>query len=174
MSDKMLDSVGIIVLILVPLYLSNSLPVILGGGGRLDFGIKLRDGFDLLGRGKTVRGTLVALLAGFGGIYIVYLLTPWIAVEFPVSYGVYGVLIVLGGIFGDLAASFAKRRAKIEAGKPVLLLDQLDFIVGGILFGGILYFPGLFEIAVIVVLTLILHRFMNFIAFKMHWKKVPW
>jgi len=159
---------------LIPLYISNSLPVLLGGGQRLDFSKIAWDGRDLLGEGKTIRGTFAALISGVLVVYGLSFLFPILIGDFPVNYTEYGVLLIVGGVMGDLVASFAKRRMNWAAGKPVLGLDQLDFIIGGLLMGSILWVPNIIEIGIIVLVTLVLHKGMNYLAFKLHWKKVPW
>ena len=55
-----------------------------------------------------------------------------------------------------------------------MLLDQLDFLVGGLAFTLYAYLPTLFELAVLVVLTLLVHKLANFLAYKIKMKRVPW
>lgn len=45
-----------------------------------------------------------------------------------------GSLLAFGGLIGDLAGSFIKRRSGIERGHPFIFLDQLGFLILGMVF----------------------------------------
>ncbi len=45
-----------------------------------------------------------------------------------------GFLMAFGGLIGDLIGSFIKRRSGIERGHPFIFLDQLGFLVFGMIF----------------------------------------
>jgi CDP-2,3-bis-(O-geranylgeranyl)-sn-glycerol synthase len=90
------------------------------------------------------------------------------------NYLVYGAMLCLGAIVGDAVASFFKRRLKLAPGREVLLLDQLDFIVGGIAFTLYAYVPSLIEVGVLMAVTLFFHKLANFLAFQIKLKRVPW
>ncbi|UCG89665.1 MAG: CDP-2,3-bis-(O-geranylgeranyl)-sn-glycerol synthase [Candidatus Heimdallarchaeota archaeon] len=45
-----------------------------------------------------------------------------------------GLLMAFGGLIGDLIGSFIKRRSGIERGHPFIFLDQLGFLVLGMIF----------------------------------------
>ena len=62
----------------------------------------------------------------------------------------------------------------IGRGQRVLLLDQLDFILGGLILGLIVYVPSIVEIALLLVLTPSFHLLGNKIAFRTKRKKVSW
>ena len=53
-----------LVLLILPAYFANSIPVLLGGGAPIDGGKKWNDGQRLFGDGKTVRGFFAGVLAG--------------------------------------------------------------------------------------------------------------
>ena len=55
-----------------------------------------------------------------------------------------------------------------------MVLDQLDFLIGALILTAHIYLPNLLELAAIVILTLVVHRTANFIAFKIKLKSVPW
>jgi CDP-archaeol synthase len=97
--------------------LANGLPALLGlllGPGRpLDGGIRLADGRPLLGRTKTVRGVLAALL-----------LTPLGAAALGLPWHI-GLLVALGAMAGDLIASFTKRRLGYPSSAKAPLLDTV-------------------------------------------------
>lgn len=164
----------VIVLLIIPMYFANSSAVFFHGSTPLDFNLKWRDGNRLLGGGKTVRGTIFGILMGWIAGMILWVLAPEHTFLVSQNYLQYAFLLSFGAIAGDIVKSFFKRRAGVESGKPLLVVDQLDFIAGGILLGMIEFTPTLQEFAVICVMTLILHRAFNYLAFKLNLKKVPW
>lgn len=159
----MIDNlIGLIVFIL-PAYIANASPVILGGGPPMDFGKKFGDGKRVLGDGKTWRGFFGGILAGT-------------ATGILLGSAIPGLLLSLGTLVGDTVGSFAKRRMGMERGKPSALMDQLTFLFIALLFA----YPFLpayldvFGLVFLVALTYLLHVVSNVFAHRMGWKKVPW
>jgi CDP-2,3-bis-(O-geranylgeranyl)-sn-glycerol synthase len=165
---------AVVSLIAIPVYLSNGLALVYGGGTRLDLGRKFLDGKPLLGGGKTFRGTIAGILFGFLGSLMVSLLFPGLAAFLPVSYVLYGFLLATGSVLGDIAASFFKRRLGLEQGTNILLLDQLDFLFGGMALGMVVFIPSLEQVLLLALFTFSMHRFANIVAFKAKIKKIPW
>lgn len=195
--------VGMVVLtalwLMLPAYLANMLPVLVGGGAPIDGGRVWRDGRRMLGDGKTWRGLLLApVIAALLTILLQWLVehTAWgLSWGFPgwgpwpwfllVTY-----LMGLGALLGDALESFVKRRTGRERGERWIPWDQLDFILGGLLFGAAGYailalagivpadaFLRLFtwpRLAVIALLTPALHLVVNWIGYKLGLKDVPW
>lgn len=165
-----------IVLFLLPCYFANAAPVIIGGGARMDFGVKLPDGEPLLGKTKTIRGFLGGICVGVLVAGVVSLMFPALLFGDHRTLFLSGVLLSMGALFGDAAGSFLKRRMGIASGKPLMLVDQLDFIAGGLLFA----YPvansiyTVENLAFIVILTYLLHILSNAAANKLGLKKVPW
>ena len=163
----------VVSLIAAPLYLTNSMALLFGGKGRIDFGKNFFDGKPILGKGKTFSGLA-------GGIALGSLLVLAIVTAFPnandfiPNYLVYGVLLCIGTMAGDIVASFLKRRTGMEQGREVLLLDQLDFVVGGLAVGSFLFLPTVWEFLFLAAFTLAVHKISNFLAFKIKVKRVPW
>jgi CDP-2,3-bis-(O-geranylgeranyl)-sn-glycerol synthase len=169
----MVDFVVKILLYLAPMYFANATPIFLGGRTPLDLNRKFFDGKPIFGEGKTIRGTIAGVAVGtLVGAAIAFLL-PQYASYFS-DYFLLSFLLALGAILGDIVASFFKRRNNIERGTEVLFLDQLDFAFGAILIGSIVYQPDIFEVFIICVTTLLVHKVSNFIAYKVKLKKVPW
>ncbi|MBI4043296.1 MAG: CDP-2,3-bis-(O-geranylgeranyl)-sn-glycerol synthase [Candidatus Diapherotrites archaeon] len=167
-----------IILVLIPMYVANSSAMIFGGGKtQLDFGIKWRDGQPLFGKGKTWRGVLSGIACGTLAGAIVGFAFPGYAALVSPSYGLLSLLLSMGAITGDAVAGFFKRRNKLPPGEPVLFLDQLDFVIGGMVFGIPLFvanFPSFYQLIALALITLLVHRSANFLAFKLHLKRVPW
>ncbi len=90
------------------------------------------------------------------------------------------VALPLGAMVGDIGASFLKRRTGRERGAPFPGVDQLDFVVGALLLGAVAA-PGWFAdtftlpvLAVVVVVTPLLHVGTNGIAYVLGLKDEPW
>ncbi len=170
----MQELIAKLVFYLAPMYFANSCAMVFGGKTPIDFGAKFVDGKPLFGTGKTFKGAVFGVLAGTMISLLLSFASPGQASLVSGNYALLGFLLSVGSIVGDMAGSFAKRRMGFGQGKEVLFLDQLDFVAGGIAFGSILYLPSLVEIAVIVIVTLVVHRVSNYVAFRAKLKKVPW
>ena len=151
-----------------PAYCANAIPVIVGGGLPIDFGKKLFDGKPIFGKNKTFRGFLVGLIAGTG----VGLVESAIF-DYPV---VFGVLLSLGALVGDLVGSLVKRRLGISPGGMLPVLDQVDFVLGAIVFSLPVFSESLSWNLVVAVLILTppIHLLTNFGAHKLGLKSNPW
>ncbi len=167
-----------ILLLIAPMYFANSCALVFGGGRTmLDFGKNFYDGRPIFGAGKTLRGFVAGVCAGTTVAFLIAAIFPaqtLLIVKDSWQYVSLGFLVSLGAILGDLVKSFFKRRAGILQGKDLLLVDQLDFVAGGVILGLSYYAPTLVEIGLIAMLTVIVHRASNFAAFKLSLKKVPW
>jgi CDP-2,3-bis-(O-geranylgeranyl)-sn-glycerol synthase len=152
-----------------PAYCANAAPVIFGGGSPLDNGRFFWDGKPIFGSHKTVRGfvsgLIVGTLAGFG--------LSLLNIDYSILLG---FVVSLGALLGDLAEAFVKRRLGIPPGAPFPVADQLDFVVGALLFSLLVSPPFLsWQVAVVVVLvTPPIHLLTNLLAYRMGVKKEPW
>ncbi len=157
-----------------PAYCANGTPVLAGGGIRMDFGRNFIDGRRIFGNNKTFRG----FFFGWGVGFAVGLAEGFVFgfENYPVLFS---LLIPLGGLLGDLAGAFIKRRLNIAPGGLLPVVDQIDFVVGAVLFAVPLVLLGLiglsWEVAVVaLVITPPIHLFTNFLAYKLKLKKNPW
>ena len=164
----------LILLFLLPPYFANAVPVVFGGGPKIDFGYNFIDGRRIFGDGKTWRGFISGVLIGSIVGYLEYLVVgEW-------SWFLIGVLTSLGAMMGDLIGSFIKRRLGYSRGHPSLFMDQLLFIIIAYLVSYPLLvsnFPDLLRIEwilFVLMVTYFMHRFMNLVANKFGLKKVPW
>ena len=107
------------------------------------------------------------------GIFVGVVESLVFSYPFPFSV-LFSVLSPLGALLGDLAAAFLKRRLGIAPGGLLPIVDQIDFVVGALLFSlplAIIYW----ELAVaVLVITPPIHLFTNFLAYKLKLKKNPW
>jgi CDP-2,3-bis-(O-geranylgeranyl)-sn-glycerol synthase len=165
-----------LIVFLIPIYIANSIPVVLGGGQRLDFGKNFSDGKPVFGEGKTIRGFVVGVAGGTvaAGILALYSPLQWFPVPALQFWG--GAAMALGTMTGDAAGSFMKRRLGMESGRP-FILDTMIFLAFALLLGLPFIQPALFSAQNLVFmfgLTIILHPATNFIANRLGLKKVPW
>ncbi len=134
------------------------------GNAPLDFGKNLQyDKRRILGDGKTFLGTFLGLL--FGTIAGALQGQP-----------ILGLALSAGALFGDIAKSFLKRRAGFERGKPVILVDQLDFVFGAVLFSLPLGFFDwtIPEFILLCLIVLPLHRLSGMFGYFIRIKREPW
>jgi CDP-2,3-bis-(O-geranylgeranyl)-sn-glycerol synthase len=143
--------------------------VLAGGGKQMDFGRNFFDGKRVFGKNKTFRGFFFGLAVGVfvGLVEGMVFGTARLSVLFS-------VLTPLGALCGDLAGAFLKRRLDIAPGGLLPVIDQVDFVVGAILFSlplAIIYW----ELAVaVLVITPPIHLLTNFLAYKLKLKNNPW
>ena len=152
--------------LIFPAYCANAAPVLAGGGLPMDFGKNFVDGRRVFGKNKTFRGFFFGLAIGIlVGLVEVFLF------GYP---ALFVVLSPLGALLGDLTGAFLKRRFNIPPGGLLPLVDQVDFVVGAILFSlplGIVTW----ELAVAMLLiTPPIHLLTNYAAYKLKLKSNPW
>jgi CDP-2,3-bis-(O-geranylgeranyl)-sn-glycerol synthase len=172
---------------MLPAYIANASAVFFGANTPtpIDRGVFWRKN-RLLGDGKTYEGLFGGIICGFLSGIIQNQFALWLGVSPSLSFGLFPYFVVTlfclsaGAMLGDMLGSFAKRRAGIEKGTHLPLVDQLDFVFGAWLFL-FLFSPDWFiktfsmEIIITVILiTPLLHLLTNYIGFKIGKKEVPW
>ncbi|HLD59856.1 MAG TPA: CDP-2,3-bis-(O-geranylgeranyl)-sn-glycerol synthase [Candidatus Bilamarchaeaceae archaeon] len=169
----MIDIFNLLIFI-IPAYVANSSPVILGGGTPIDLGKKM-NGKRILGDGKTIRGFAGGVLAGTLVGFVISQLyrIPYFNSE---QFVYVAFLLSLGTMVGDSLGSFIKRRLGIESGRP-FVLDTIFFLAIALVFA-YNYAPKEYYdpqgILLLFMITLILHPSTNLIANRLGLKKVPW
>jgi CDP-2,3-bis-(O-geranylgeranyl)-sn-glycerol synthase len=152
-----------------PAYCANGTPVLAGGGPKMDFGRNFVDGKRVFGNNKTYRGFFFGWSVGFM-VGIAEGLVFGFS-NFPILFS---VLIPLGALLGDLTGAFIKRRIDIAPGGILPVVDQIDFVLGALVFALPLAMVN-WQLAVTVLLiTPPIHLFTNFVAYKLKLKKHPW
>lgn len=152
--------------LIFPAYCANAAPVIGGGGLPMDFGKNFVDGRRVFGKNKTFRGFFFGLAIGiFVGVVEVFLF------GYPLLFAVFSPL---GALFGDLVGSFLKRRLKIAPGGLLPVVDQIDFVVGAIVFSVPLSIISLELAVAMLIITPPIHLLTNFVAYKLKLKSNPW
>jgi CDP-2,3-bis-(O-geranylgeranyl)-sn-glycerol synthase len=192
--------------IIFPAYLANAVAVPVSKRLKkvhpIDGG-KMLLGQRVFGDGKTVEGFLLASAVGIIGGIVQAIVSPLFLAPSLAWHDFYGSFLVPssdieqyisasipaivralifppGAMFGDLLGSFIKRRLRIERGAPAPVLDQLDFILGVVLFSMVFTFAGasflqldIKYIITIILLTPFIHRIVNKLAFRLRVKDVP-
>ena len=120
----------------------------------------------ILGPHKTIRGLIGGTLASILTVY----LQQQLSITFPalnlaenlisLNPFIWGGLLGFGALFGDAVKSFFKRRTNIKSGGTWIPFDQIDYILGGILFSS-LYHPLSFNLYITIFL---LYFFLHFVA----------
>jgi CDP-2,3-bis-(O-geranylgeranyl)-sn-glycerol synthase len=176
MPIQILD-IGYALWFIFPAYCANAIPVIFGGGPTIDFGRKFVDGKPILGSHKTFRGFLSGLFMGTLVGFLQTLLFQHVLSEYNGSlrYSVLlGFVLSLGALIGDLCGSFIKRRLDLPPGRALPLADELDFVVGAVLFSFFVSPPPSWVITILIfVITAPLHFLTNLFAALVGLKKKP-
>ena len=171
----MLEVLAAIFWYILPAYVANGSAVLAKGRTPLDQNLKFIDGRPILGKGKTVKGFVFAVLVGvLVGIILGFVegsLMPRAALALVLSFF---------AMLGDSVGSFIKRRFDLKPGQAAPFLDQWDFVLFAFLGHWLLQpwlaisFPSGTELLAILVMTAFLHVGTNFAAYKIGLKKVPW
>jgi len=190
-SYTMIESFFIVLWIMMPAYLANTIAVLTGGKYPIDQGRIHSDGNRILGDGKTWSGLFGGTL---GGVFIGFLqvnlgegLIEALSGSQDVDFWGENSIIVFfllsfGALFGDMTASFIKRRSQLKRGDKSPLLDMFDFIGMALLLSFIFanewlmswILDGYMPLFTLLIATPILHRGVNIIGFKIGVKNEPW
>ena len=220
-SYSVLECIFVVLLIMAPAYLANTIAVLTGGRYPIDQGKLYSDGNRILGDGKTwsglIGGTIGGMVVGYGLYFVImrnfYHHLLWklglnsssenlvdklgsIIAKDP-TFGdqlLWGMdndiitatsiffLLSFGALFGDMTASFYKRRQNLQRGDKFAILDMYDFIFMSLLLCFIFQrdwllswiLDGWVPLFTILVLTPFLHRGVNIIGYKIGVKNEPW
>ena len=171
---------------MLPAYVANLSGLAFGGGIPIDGGKDFRDGRRLIGNGVTwkglqngtIVGTLVGVVLGIIGMFYGDLSTLTGGIIDLHVYGsvlsglILGFLMAFGALVGDAVGSFLKRRIGIERGAPAPVMDQLDFVIGALVFSLLVVRISWSLFFVICLLSIILHVGANTVAYFLGMKDV--
>jgi len=136
----------------------------------------------IFGDHKTVRGLLAGIAIGALTALIQVLLYhnfSWAqSISLNIDYS--GVLTVLmgasmgfGALFGDAIESFFKRQLSIPSGHSWFPFDQLDYILGGLLFSLPFITLSVMQYLILAFLWFILHPIITVIGWKLKLRDSP-
>ncbi|WP_286856664.1 CDP-2,3-bis-(O-geranylgeranyl)-sn-glycerol synthase [Methanosaeta sp. UBA356] len=169
--------------LMLPAYVPNNFAAIFGGGTPLDMGRVFQDGERTLGDGKTFRGTIAGTVCGVLMGLVQNQIAPFLGLPvFGTGFEQLLILLALslGAMLGDIVAAFFKRRLRMKRGAPLVLIDQIDFVIGAwlltMLIAPLWFWHNFTPLIMIIVLiiTPILHRITNIIGYKIGAKREPW
>ena len=97
-----------------------------------------------------------------------------IGILFSIEFLLPCTLISIGALVGDLFGAFVKRRMKLPPGYPFPLLDQLDFVFGGIAIVYPLHRLRTGAFFLVLLVTPAIHLLANMIAYLLGLKRNFW
>ena len=161
-------------------FVAGKIPLLKKFNYPADCYLKFR-GKRILGSHKTVRGFLAAVLIGIVVCSIevwLYHTSEGIRRAVPVSYAmvnpvILGSLLGFGALFGDAVKSFFKRQASIKPGRSWFPFDQIDYIIGGVVFS-LLYMqlPGV-DYAFLFIVWFLMHPLTTFVGYLFKLRRKP-
>lgn len=125
----------------------------------------------IFGSHKTVRGLVVAVPFGLVAFIVQQGLSihPWFGALGFFDYHAmslwFGIFAGFGAIIGDLLRSAVKRRMHIRPGGKFVPFDQLDYLIGGIVFTSFWYLPTFVVVAVTLLAGGLLHGMTSWVAY---------
>jgi len=162
---------------ILPAYIANSSPVIIGGGPPLDLGKNFIDGKRIFGDNKTIRGFVGGVALGtITGLILPYVF-PYLDMGHIKIYDalILAFLLSIGTHAGDLSGSFIKRRLNLKPGAPAPILDQAGFILFALLFAyPFMPLITIMEAIIAILITLLIHPLSNIFAYLAGLKDKPW
>ncbi len=122
-------------------FFSGKIPLLKSYSYPIDFNVKVR-GRRIFGSNKTMRGLIFGIISAIAIVYLqVFLFNQFAFIKkiIPLDYNsinpiLLGGLAGFGALFGDALKSFFKRQIGVEPGRSWFPFDQIDYILGGILF----------------------------------------
>lgn len=147
----------------------------------IDANRKWLDGKPILGKHKTYRGFIIGIFIAIVIAYIQFRLYDLFVFKSLsiIPYGQYnpfllGFLIGFGVLLGDSVKSFFKRRINIKPGHPFFPFDQIDSVVGALLFVSIIYIPSFKLVVSLLALSLVTHLLVRTIGYYTGFNKERW
>lgn len=159
---------------------ANKIPLLNQWRTPIDFGIKFRNR-PLFGKNKTWRGLLFGTLISVITIYtqkaILILLDADITIN-GVSFMSLptlslGLLLGLGPLVGDFVESFFKRQIGVKPGSSWFPFDQLDYIIGAVIFTLPLIQLSLLQYLSLFIIGFGIHLIASYVGYLLKLKDAP-
>lgn len=147
----------------------------------LDFGFSFR-GKRVFGDHKTWRGYFAAIIIGViiagiqANLYFNFEFFRDLTI-FPFSeynFILFGFLSGLGAMVGDTVKSFFKRQVDVKPGEKFVPWDQIDFILGALIFISFYFRPQWPVYVILLILIPFFHILINRIGFWLGVQKTKW
>ena len=168
--------------LMLPAYSANMAPVMVKKIDLLAFPIdfnKKMSNKPVFGKNKTFRGLIFGVVFAIIVAYLQFLLYNagfFRAISF-ISYQnwfLFGLLMGLGALTGDLIKSFFKRRLGIKPGARFIPFDQTDFVIGALAFITPIFDLTLKIFFVSLLLSFVLDIIVNHLAFYLKIRNEKW
>ena len=168
--------------LMLPAYFANMAPVMVKKINLLVFPIDFNKQISkepILGKNKTFRGLIFGVIFAIIVVYIQFLLytTDFFKNVSFINYQnwlLFGFLMGLGALTGDLVKSFFKRRLGLKPGTKFVPFDQTDFVVGALVFIMPIFDLTLKIFIVSLLLSFVLHIIVNHLAFYLKIRNEKW
>jgi CDP-2,3-bis-(O-geranylgeranyl)-sn-glycerol synthase len=165
----------------MPAFVANMIPIPLARWKVFEFlnmpidgGKKLRKK-PIFGKNKTWRGLICGTLCGGIVGLMQFLLGSMTVLPFSLwEWILIGVLGGFGALFGDMIESFVKRQLGIKSGRPFVPFDQIDYILGFLLFTTPIVSWGISEAIFLLFFALIMNPIVNIVSYFLGIKKTFW
>ena len=172
-------SIPSLVYLLLPAYIANMAPV-LSRPWFKHLAIPIDNnrwwqGQPLFGNHKTWRGILVGIAAAIFVALLQSILTPTTQyANYERAWLLIGIAMGLGALGGDLIKSFFKRRQGFPPGARWIPWDQIDFVIGALIFITPLVHITLTNEITILIGSFLGHVVVNRIGYLLEIKETPW
>lgn len=133
-------------------------------------------GKRILGDHKTWRGFCIGIIAAIATVALQQLFAETFEAIAPLDYRTVnvwalGFVLGFGAMAGDAVESFVKRRQNIAPGKPWVPWDQIDWIIGAVLFVLLAVRLPFSAALTAIILFGLLHPLVNFVGYKLKIKQ---
>ncbi|MBI3035011.1 CDP-2,3-bis-(O-geranylgeranyl)-sn-glycerol synthase [Candidatus Woesearchaeota archaeon] len=168
--------------LMLPAYFANMAPVMVKKVDLFAFPIdfnKRLNNKPILGKNKTFRGLVFGIVFAVVIAYIQFLLYDvgfFKGISFLnyKNWLLFGFLMGLGALIGDLAKSFFKRGLGLKPGAKFIPFDQTDFVIGALIFIMPVFKVNLKIFIAALLLSFALHIIVNHIAFYLKVRNEKW
>jgi CDP-2,3-bis-(O-geranylgeranyl)-sn-glycerol synthase len=144
----------------------------------IDSGKKLGNK-PIFGRNKTWRGLIFGVIFAIIISFIQYLFfNNNIFVEISLidynNWLLLGLLMGAGALVGDLVESFFKRRLNYKPGQSFVPFDQIDFVLGALIFTYPIVRMPIDVIITIIIISFVLHIIVNHLSYYLKIRGEKW
>ena len=168
---------------MLPAYFANMAPVIVKDWFKklavpIDIGKKINQK-EIFGKNKTFRGFIFAILFAIIIVYLQFILYRFnffrnLSFINYSNWILLGFLFGFGALFGDLIESFIKRRLNLKSGERFVPWDQLDFVIGSLIFVNLFFYITWKRVLYIAIISFIGHILVNHSAYYLKIRKEKW
>lgn len=159
--------------------LAKKIPFLNNWKTPMDFG-KSFHGKRIFGDNKTLRGLVFGMLAGGATGAMTYVIYPdsihyvSISAWSPMfDMFIVGASLGMGALVGDAVESFFKRRVGVKPGESWFPFDQIDYIIGGLIFATPFVILSFKANLLILATWFCAHLFWSYVAYLLKLKEKP-